>query len=256
MNREIITINNLTIVEDEKGNKKQIDNCDNLSEILIQENIIEELENNKEELTTTILELQNKLKIMKDNYKFFKNISRVLCVVFPLLLYVISDKYGLSNLVLTNFGNLPISIFLSGVISLVGIGFLDSVLLAWKSDIKIDEKKIGGNEKQYEYITKELAKQKELLEKLHNEKEKIKTNDSHELEITKINDKDRLNDLEYYMDLYYNLGYNYDKFLKYYNNGILREKMGKRYTYEKKELIENYFKESNEKEKIKSLSLK
>lgn len=256
MNKEIITINGLTIVEDEKGNKKQIDNCDNLSEILIQENIIEHLKKNKEELVARIPEQQKDLKNWYKEYKSLKIFAPVISVAASIFMYFFAYMFEFSNIILSNLGNLSLSMFISAISFLVTSGIISIVGLSIKNTIKTEEKELKGNEKQYEYITKELSKQKELLEKLHNEKEKTQTNDSHELEITKINDKDKLNSLEYYMNLYYNLGCNYDEFLKYYNDGILREKMGKRYTYEEKMLIENYFKESNEKEKVKSLSLK
>lgn len=46
-------------------------------------------------------------------------------------------------------------------------------------------------------------------------------------------------------DLYYDIGYHYKKYLKYYQKGILRKKLQKKYNEEKILEIEQYFLEKN-----------
>ena len=45
MNREYTYVDDKVIIRDENGNQRVVEYCDNLNEILIQENLLEEIEN-------------------------------------------------------------------------------------------------------------------------------------------------------------------------------------------------------------------
>ena len=65
MNKEYIYINGKVIIEDEKGQKKEVDYYDNIEEILIQENVIEQIENEIEKI-------EQEMKYSSINKKFDK----------------------------------------------------------------------------------------------------------------------------------------------------------------------------------------
>ena len=50
MNKKVYVTKNQAIVEDENRNDREIDNVHNLKNILIEENVVETLENKKQEL--------------------------------------------------------------------------------------------------------------------------------------------------------------------------------------------------------------
>ena len=246
MNKEITFINGNTIVEDEKGNKKEIENSTNLNDILIQENIVESLDNKEMQLNEDISNKQKKINESKKGSKSLGYIYIIMSILTPLISYMLFDYIGGSKAILENLGNLSftelMTIFLSSI-EIIGMGI---VYKEEKDNTKTLEKELSGLETELEYVRKDLELQREQLNKLNEEKTLIDNSDSKELRIEKVNDEEQLMAQEERLNLYYKLGYYYKKLKNYYEKGILRNKMSKYYNEDGLELIDEYFEEHNQ----------
>lgn len=255
MNKEIITMNGIAIVEDEKGNKRQVDNCNNLTEILIQENIIEELENKKKEIEAE--KIRNEISINKQKANLIVNAvyNLLLVVLVPIGIHLLFDAVDCSSIILNILGNISLNSLVTSFSFFSTLILSVPILAIEKSDIEKLENELRANENLYKYVTGELSKQKTVLEELNNNKKLVENIDDDTLRTSKINDENKMYNLNYYMDLYYQCGYDYNRYLKYYNNGKLREKLKKDFTEEEIEIYENYYKVNEEIERAKVLAL-
>ena len=95
------------------------------------------------------------------------------------------------------------------------------------------------------------------IEKLNDlEERKVITNKKIENNYSKlIDDSEQLQQLEELMNLYYNFGLNREKYYRYYQNGILIEKLQDKYSDSELQLANNYFQRiEDETAKIKTKS--
>ena len=109
-----------------------------------------------------------------------------------------------------------------------------------------------GTESELESLRKETKKQKEHLEELRQNKTNNKDiKDKDDFSFSKVNDIKILKALRTYLNFYYDLGYNEKKYLKYYQKGILQEKLGKHYNHSDliSQWAQEYFETKNDKEK-------
>ena len=124
---------------------------------------------------------------------------------------------------------------------------IPSIPLTILNYIKEDKKERikKAKETQLKYLKNELKKQREELNILL--KNKTNKHDTKDIYVSLVKDKEKLIILKNYLEFYYNLGYNEDKYLKYYQKGQLDKKL--KYTLNENEI-------NNTKEHLKEKTLK
>ena len=235
--------NNVTIYTDDGIKIK--DYTDNISDILVQENVIEELENK-----TNLF--NKKLKSLK--------LCKIVCkYVFPIVTTLIS-------VVLFGFASgFDISRFLGLLVTILPAVWLGEAVMLYP-EYKIINKKKNVVSKILDYLDQNLNSENEKLKQLKNNKtstnvkevtgvgvltfddvydEELKSEKeiTEELGIKKIyiNDAEILNSLRKKIILAYIIKYNEELYYKYYDAGILNEKLQDEFTEEEIEQINTYF---------------
>ena len=89
------------------------------------------------------------------------------------------------------------------------------------------------------YLKKQIVIEKVKLEELR--KEQTITSETHELKSEKVDDLERLKELRYKLSIYNCLGYNMDKYYRYYQAGRLEEKLSGQYDESSISEIREYF---------------
>ena len=251
MNKTIINENKICIVEDENGNKKEVEYSDNLENILIQENVIESLNNKKEILQKNI----DKNTVLKNQKKKYHNkLKKVLVglnLFTPISIYLICNNIGCSEIILKNFNGLSLTSLITAF-SFSSTLLLSNVINQFdRLHIKAIENKLHGGIASLEYVNKDLEKQKENLSKLNNEK--TYNNKNINERVLTVDSSEKLEVQRQYLELYYFCGFYYNNLLKKYRKGNLRKKMADPYNEEGLDAIEEYFKNHNEEYKPKRL---
>ena len=238
MNKEYIYLDGKIIVSDENENKSLREYSDNLEEILIQENIIETMENR-------IQELENMTNINKINKRYIPLTLPILLLSIYILLPAIFPLFfgnNVSNVLIDSiFGSVTFINFvkISLSIACIPLGTIGELAnyKAHKNNIK-DE---TGNVSELEYLKKQIIEEKEHLSKLKQDKSKI--NENKKFRSVRVNDIEELKKLKSYLELYYDLGYNDEKYYNYYKQGKLVKKLKKHYTNNEIELAKKYLDE-------------
>ena len=240
MNKEYAYSNGKAIIVDEEGNQTKSKYYDNLDDILVQENLIEDMENK-------IKQLEEK----SDSYKGNKNKRYI-----PLMLLLSILGILISNIIL-------MAIIPEGFVSEMAFGnvnlclFFNSMLLAVLtpmtaiSDLR-DYKKFKdaqntetGMNSELDYLKKQITIEKQKLEKLQKDKKKKKENKK--FGVVVVDDKAKLAESKSNSDFYYNVGYNENKYFKYYQQGRLNDKLQKDYNDAEIKKVEEYLEEKGPK---------
>lgn len=210
--------NSKALVTNEDGKQRFVDNYDNINEILIEENIIESIENKVNEL-----EEQNKKYEKKNKRKYI-----------PMMLFisVFFTKIILPSFFSTiDFDNFAL---LSTIIQFDEMCFLSSsiiISLAIGTDIGIfikhrnNIKKQKGIKSELLYLNRRLKSEKRVMRNLLKRSKYIE-NGKWECNLA-VRSGDKIDDLNKYLELYYNIGYNSDRYYNYYLNGKINEVMKK-----------------------------
>lgn len=224
MNKEYVYKDGKALIIDENDNQKTIDYYNNLDEVLVQENLIETME---EEI--------KKLEKETSQYQKESKLSRFLWVWSPFLMFtfgsliafpVISHLFGVNDLVNTSlFGTINSGILL-GLISAPIFAIPGSLLtLSLHLKKKGLEQEQKGKVTQLEYLKRDLVEEKERLEELKSDKTTSKTTEN--FYASKVDNKEELKKLRNFLSFYYDLGYNEEKYFKYYQQGKLDSYLGK-----------------------------
>ena len=94
-------------------------------------------------------------------------------------------------------------------------------------DYKKSIKKEKGINNELEFLKKQLVIEKENLDEL--KKDKTRNKENEEFRVVKVDDLEVLKILESWLNLYYDLGYDGEKYYKYYLQGKLDDKLGEYY---------------------------
>ena len=229
MNKEYIYSNGKAIVVDENYNMTMVDYCDNLGDVLVQENIIEEMLHRKKELEE---ELSNKGSL--------KKFSKLRLIVYILLVTLVSMCLANGLEYLTIFLGIDMTLFpvIIGLMPIVPVSiFLKTKYEENQSTIR----EFRSKEVELELLNKELIEQKEYLQSL--EKDKTSSHSIMNLSNHKVKDLERLRLLRAWLTFYRELGYFEDKYLKYYQRGTLEEKLEEEYSDEAVDFAMEYFRE-------------
>lgn len=236
MNKECIYINGNVLVEDENGRKKEMEYSDNIEEVLLQENLIEAMENESKKITEEKEKLGLKINT-KTNYFF-----RITFILFSIISAIaVPQMFFKADLVNTIFGIFQLkdiaTIFLVVIATIFNIGDIISEKIA-KELIK---KEYNAVLCELKYVNNQLLKEKEKLEKLNFVKEK--NNIPEGFKISKITDKNLLEQIKKYLRIYYSIGYNSEKYKNYLEDGILAEKIKEEYREIETEEVLDYLQE-------------
>lgn len=236
MNREYFYSNGTVLVVDENNEEKIVEYYDNLDDVLVKENVIETIENEISKLEREIPKYPKKSKIEKVK-DFITTTS--LFILLPLIaVFGISRILNINTVITTSlFGTMKLSTFISmwGISASAILGGIVSLILY--TEQKEEERVRNGKETQLKYLKQALNKQKEALKSLS--ENKTNTQQQKEFYISKVNAKEDLKKLKKELELYYNLGYNEENYLKYYKKGNLNEHIPNKDI----QLANNHFKE-------------
>lgn len=240
MNNEYVYKDGKALIIDENDNQKTVDYYDNLDDVLVQEDVIEQLENE-------IKQLEDELSSYKKPSKF----SRWLWILMPFLIFtfvplIFSQIMGpifLKNMIIEAvfFGSIKtmdlIGIIMSATFSPFGAFYS---LMLYKREKEIDKEQ-NGKKIQLEYSKKELVQLKEEVEQLKLDKTNSKKTE--EFYVSKVDSKEELKKLRNYLVFCYNLGYNEQKYFKYYQQGKLDRYLEKTKTDAGIKFINKHFEE-------------
>ena len=90
-------------------------------------------------------------------------------------------------------------------------------------------------------LQKQLVEEKQELKDLKQEKKRDE--EDKEFRVVQVDDKQQLKALKSYLGLYFDLGYNEEKYFRYYQQDKLDEKLGEQYTVAGIEIAKKYLKE-------------
>lgn len=237
MNKEYTYIDGKAIIKDENGNQTPIEYYDNLDEVLVQENLIETMQNE-------ITKLEEESKEYKNNSKkryipiTLPLASLIIIFGVPALFYLFGYTNIYSSTINTIFGPMNEALLHSlvfYVLSLPVTGIIEYGMYCNYKNMKKDEKGINN---QLDFLKKQLVIEKENLKQLL--KNKTKENNNEQFRVVKVNDLEMLRNLKSYLEFYYDLGYNEQKYYKYLEQGKLNDKLCKYYTEEGIEVAKEY----------------
>lgn len=247
MNKEYIYIDGKIIVRDENGISFQKEYTDNIEDILVQENVLETI--NKE--IESLEEEREKHQIHKKN-RFFPSFF---CELFFYFLFIVAASFLVCSIegslqgdihlytskVDTAFGSIN-NVFLHVIFGL----FIFSPVVFFQQlslycNYKNRQKEEMGIESELNFLKKEFEKQSEILDNLKKNCQRKQKNLEYRTE--KVNDFERLEELKCLFDLYYQIGYEQEKYLAYYQKEILEKKLGTHYEDTDLERIKDYIEE-------------
>ena len=240
MNKLYVYKDGLALILDDNNNQRTINYYDNLDEVLVNEDLIETMENEIKNLENEISQFKDKPK----KSKLFKILLPFLIFTFlPLIATPIFGRlYGINNVVDTTlFGPMNLSDLLaisaSSLLTIPGALFSKMEY----SSQKDREKTKNGKKVQLESLKKELDEQKEYLNEL--KKNKTNSNEKDDIHVKMIDSSNQLENLNNFSSLCFDLGYNEDKYFKYYQDGNLDKCLKNRTNDTGIEYANEYFKE-------------
>lgn len=240
MNKEYIYIDGKVIISDENTKQKPIEYYDNLDDVLVQENLIETIEDR-------IAELEKESKLYKKyNRKHYIPIILPMVILMttigvPIMLYFLTGTNPLTASVNTTFGVVNQDVLLSFIFSIVFLPLGASIEFNMYLQHKNSLKKEKGVNSELEFLQKQLIEEKQVLEDLKKDKKRDK--ETKEFRVVEVDDKQQLKALKGYLNLYFDLGYNGEKYFRYYQQGKLDDKLRKYYTDSDIEVAKEYLEE-------------
>lgn len=236
MNKGYTQIGDKVIISDENGVHTQSEYYDNLDKVLVQENIIEEMENRIQELTKESEEYPVIKKKYIPAYLYSGLVGGIIGT--GLLNWILTGTNPYSLNYDTVYGTFNYGLYLSMVGGIPTFGLGSILSLIDYSNYKNKVKKGNGINSELEFLKLQIEKEKETLVSL--QKDKTKVNETVEYISKQVDDKQQLEALRNYLELYYDLGSNKEKYYRYYQQGKLDKKMQRHYNDEDIELAKEY----------------
>ena len=229
MNKEYTYIDGKVILIDDNGNQTLTEYYDNLDDVLIQENLIETMENEIEKSNNKYLELSNETKGSKKTNLLKKvilphAILTIIALFIPTILELLIPV-PLSSTIIPNF-----KVWLTAFSFVLTQMPVTPMTLQNYFSYNESLKKKNGIQTELKHLNEQLMKEKQKLESLIENKTKQKENK--EFRVVKVNDLEQLKELRNNIAFYYDLGYNQEKFYKYFERGNLDKKLNSYYTEE------------------------
>ena len=243
---KIIYLDGKVLVNDFKKDSKntvelkEYEYQDNIKEIIKQENIIEELENEKNKTNNKILNNYTTINTHEHAISWLK----IMWVTIPLFAAFMGFLLSFGNSIQPLFGIKQHWLSLGILGTVITSAGLSGPFALFKYILKTAYKDNNGNKLQLKELEKELVKNKKILNQLQNNKLKEneqeamikKTDDIHNIHL------DEYRKIRNELLLYREIGENMDKFSKYYTEDTLEENLNEFYNSEEIEKIKTYFK--------------
>ena len=236
MNKGYAYMDGKAIICDEFGNQTQSEYYDNLEKVLVKENLIEEMENR-------IFELMAKKERLSINARkkiiptcLYCTIAAILAT--PVLYWCASGTNPYLYNVESIFGSINHALLLTSVFAAYLLPIPSLEALVYYVQHKANKRNLEGVDSELEILKSLLENEKTALANLKEEKTiNIKDID---FKSVKIDDKEQLKILRDYLELYYDLGSNKEKYYHYYQQGKLDKKLQKYYNEAGIELAKEY----------------
>lgn len=210
MNKKVMYYDGKVLVEDENGNEREVVSCDNLDDILVQENLIETIQN-----------VINALEYSSSS--FLKNRVRdILCIPMPvietvlvpsIMMYMtnIPNNSIVDGMIQTKFGLMDKEKFLAIFIAVFlpyGLGKTKK----WYKEYKDEKRCESGRILTIRELKNNLLAHKNRLIEMEKASMPIEMDEKS----YRVNDEEALEILHEYITLYYDIGYNLKTYCRYY----------------------------------------
>ena len=239
MNKGYTYIDGKVIISDENGNHTQSEYYDNLDQILVQENVIEEMESRIQKLTKEVEKYPEAKKRYIPMYLY--SVLGVILIAPPLLVWTLTGINPYLGNIDTVFGSVNQVLFLTLATGSCALPLGLVFTLTDYSKFRDRAKRGKGLNSELEFLKLQIDKEKETLVRL--KEEKTRNNENTEFRSTQVNDKQQLEALRSYSELYYVLGYDEKKLSRLYKKGKLDEKLHKYYDDAEIELAKKHLEE-------------
>ena len=239
MNKGYVYADGKVIINDENGNHTESEYYDNLDKVLVQENVIEEMEDRIKKLTKETEKYPEAKKRYIPIYLY--TVLGGILIAPPLLLWALTGTNPYLGNMDTVFGSVNQVLYFTLTTGAVGLPFGSLFTLVDYSNFRDRAKRGKGLNSELEFLKFQIEKEKETLGSLQEEKTRDKENT--EFRATQVDDKQQLEVLRRYLELYYVLGYDEKKLSRLYQQGRLDEKLQKYYDEKEIELAKKYLKE-------------
>ena len=239
MNKGYTYIDGKVIISDENGNHTQSEYYDNLDKVLVQENVIEEMENRIQGL----IKESEKYRVVKKRYipVYLYTVLGTVLIAPSLVLWALTGTNPYLSNIDTIFGSVNQALFFTLVSGTIGLQLGSLFTLVDYSNFRERAKRAKGIDSELEFLKLQIKKEKEALAVLR--EEKIRDKENTEFRSTQVNDKQQLEALRRYLELYYVLGYDEKKLSRLYRKGRLDEKLKKYYDDTEIKLAKKYLEE-------------
>lgn len=216
MNKEYIYKDGKALVIDENGNQKTIDYYDNLDEVLIQEDLLETMKNKINKLEKEISQYNKGTKFSNfwEIFEPFLMFTLLPAILVPIFCYFLGGNS------VVPISPIELGLCYSTFFSIPG-GLLSFGMYLKKRGIEKEQK---AKQTQLQYLRIEYDLKREYLEQLKLDKSNSKVTD--EFYVSKVDNIQALKSLRNFLSFCYDLGYNEDKYFKYYQKGKLDSYLG------------------------------
>ena len=241
MNKGYTYIDGKVVISDENGNHTQSEYYDNLNEVLVQENVIEKMEEKIKELTKENEKNSNAKKRYIPKHLYLYIMLGCALATAPLFWILTGVNPYISN-VDTVFGSVNRALIYTSVVVVSG---MPCCVLMTIDNYRNYRNKVNignGISSELEFLKLQLEKEKENLISL--KRDKTRYNEDKEIKSFKVDDKQRLEALRSYLVLYNDLGYNREKYYRYYKQGKLDYELQKHYSENEIKLAKEYLEEN------------
>ena len=240
MNKEYMYIDGKVVISDENGKQTLTEYSDNLDAILAQENVIETMENR-------ILELEKDSQFYKKNSrKHYIPTELPITVLMAtvginLFSYFLSDTNPFITSVDTVFGVVNEAVLYSSLFAIIFIPIGAIYEVRSYRQYKNEKRRKKGTNSELEFLQKQIIEEKQVLEDL--KKKKKRDEENKKFRVVKVDDKQQLQALKSNLSLYFDLGYNGEKYFRYFQQGKLDAKLRKHYNDTGIEIAKKYLEE-------------
>jgi len=235
MNKEYNYVDDKVIVKNQNGEVSIREYSDNINEILEQENLVEIIDERLSALSKESDKFKSKRKFVP--LALYSTLFG-LALIIPLMMGIYSGINPYLITVDTIYGPINGVLLMTAFCSIFAIPLSTFLTYIDYSNYKKRNNHKNAIDTEIEYLTLKLDKETNKLNELNNDKNV--SNHSINTYINQINDLETLRKLRSYTEMYYDLGYNEKKYLKYLNKGTLQKDLNIYYNDEQIESAKEY----------------
>lgn len=238
MNKSYTYLNGKVIVIDDNDHQVLKEYQDNIDEVLKEENIVERMKNE-------IKFLNNKYDDLKNikNKKFIPYCTPFMIGAVYLFSFIFFNLMGHSDKIVESiFGEMPMDTLVTNfIVCYMLIPTIGLDLLGFKN-FKDKKKKLSATQIKLEFLNKQIKEEEKYLESLKENKSRENENKQFR-NVTIGDDKAKLQALKNYLLMCEDLGNNFDKYSKYYEKGVLEDKLKRKFNSDDISNVKDYIEE-------------